>query len=155
MNHAQNIYDGHATAEITEQIEHLTGTKPTTVIGDQGYRDRFGNALLAADGITVVTPADLKRAPKHSPAWRRLRRLLRMRAWIEPVIGHLKSGYRLCRNYLHGWEGDEMNVLLAAAGWNLRKLLRFFAAILQAALRGINPSQIGPLTGVPSQRLVA
>ena len=40
-------------------------------------------------------------------------------------IGHLKSGFRLCRNYLHGWEGDELNILLAAAGWNLRKLMRF------------------------------
>jgi IS5 family transposase len=131
MNHAKNIYDARATAEISEQIEHLTGTKPQTIIGDQGYRDIVGNAQLAAEGIEVVTPADLKRAAKGTPIWRRLRRLIRRRARIEPVIGHLKSGYRLCRNYLHGWEGDELNVLLAAAGWNLRKLLRFLCVLPQ------------------------
>ena len=89
--------------------------------------------MLAQDGIEVITPADLKRAQKGTPAWRRLRRLMRKRARIEPVIGHLKSGFRLCRNFLHGWEGDELNILLAAAGWNLRKLLRFLAAYAQAA----------------------
>jgi IS5 family transposase len=133
MNHAKNIYDAHATAEISEQIEHLTGTKPTTIIGDQGYRDTAGNAQLTTEGIEVVTPADLKRATKGTPTWRRLRRLIRRRARIEPVIGHLKSGCRLCRNYLHGWEGDELNVLLAAAGWNLRKLLRLLCALPQNA----------------------
>jgi IS5 family transposase len=132
MNHAKNIYDGHATAEISEQIEAMTGTKPTTIIGDQGYRDTVGNAQLVQDGIEVVTPADLRRAPKGTAVWRRLRRLIRKRALIEPVIGHLKSGFRLCRNFLHGWEGDELNVLLAAAGWNLRKLLRFLSAYAQS-----------------------
>jgi len=37
------------------------------------------------------------------------------RAAIEPVISHLKSGYRLCRNYLKGIIGDQINLLLAAA----------------------------------------
>jgi hypothetical protein len=31
---------------------------------------------------------------------------------------------RLCRNYLHGVLGDELNDLLAAVGWNLKKLMR-------------------------------
>lgn len=135
MNHAKNIYDGHATAEISEQIERLSGTKPETMIGDQGYRNALGNAALKQDGITVVTPVDLQRAVKGSRTWRHLRRLIRMRARIEPVIGHLKSGFRLCRNFLHGWLGDELNVLLAAAGWNLRKLLRFLCAWYQATER--------------------
>ncbi len=41
------------------------------------------------------------------------------------MIGHLKAEDRLCRNYLHGILGDELNVLLAAVGWNLKKLMRF------------------------------
>ena len=55
---------------------------------------------------------------------RRLRKLLAKRSRIEAVIGHLKAEHRLCRNYLHGVLGDELNVLLAAVGWNLKKLMR-------------------------------
>lgn len=151
MNHAKNVYDGHVTAEVSEQIEGLTGTKPATIVGDHGYRNAEGNAILAGEGIEVVTPMDLKRAPKGTAAWRRIRRLIRKRARIEPVIGHLKSGYRLCRNYLHGWEGDELNVLFAAAGWNLRKLLRFLFAYPQTIILMIG-SLLLAVTGPMSSR---
>jgi len=43
---------------------------------------------------------------------------------IEPVIGHVKSDNRLDRNYLKGIEGDKMNAILSACGFNIRKLLR-------------------------------
>jgi hypothetical protein len=42
---------------------------------------------------------------------------------IEPIIGHLKSDFRLSRNLLKGQIGDEINVLMAACAWNLRKWL--------------------------------
>jgi hypothetical protein len=35
--------------------------------------------------------------------------------------GHLKSDFRLSRNLLKGQIGDEINVLMAACAWNLRK----------------------------------
>ena len=38
----------------------------------------------------------------------------RRRAAVEPVIGHLKSDYRLLRNYLKGVEGDMINTIMAA-----------------------------------------
>ena len=57
--------------------------------------------------------------------------MVKMRARIEAVIGHLKTDHRLGRNFLHGWLGDEQNVLLAAVGWNIRKLLRFLSEIFQ------------------------
>lgn len=37
---------------------------------------------------------------------RRLKRLLRRRSAIEPVIGHLKQDHRMKRNYLQGKNGD-------------------------------------------------
>jgi IS5 family transposase len=58
-------------------------------------------------------------------ATRALRRMLKRRAAIEPTIGHLKSGNRMDRNYLTGQDGDRINALLSAAGYNLRKLLRW------------------------------
>lgn len=43
------------------------------------------------------------------------------RAAIEPVISHLKQDYRLCRNYLKGIPGDNMNLILAAAAMNFKR----------------------------------
>lgn len=48
------------------------------------------------------------------------------RSAIEPIIGHLKSDCRMDRNRLKGKEGDRINALLAASGYNMRKLLRAF-----------------------------
>jgi hypothetical protein len=44
---------------------------------------------------------------------------------IEATIGQLKSDNRMNRNYLTGREGDKINAVLSAAGYNLRKLLRW------------------------------
>ncbi len=51
-------------------------------------------------------------------------RWFKRRSAIEPVIGHMKQDHRMDRNYLKGTDGDKMNVILAACGFNLRKLLR-------------------------------
>ena len=58
------------------------------------------------------------------------RRRRRRRSAIEPKIGHLKSDHRMDRCFLNGLAGDAINAVLAAAGANLRKLLRRFAAAL-------------------------
>jgi len=51
---------------------------------------------------------------------------MKRRAAVEPIIGHLKSDYRLNRNYLKGKAGDHANVVLAAAAYNMAKLLAWF-----------------------------
>jgi len=55
-----------------------------------------------------------------------IRRWLKRRAAIEPIIGHLKSDNRMDRNHLKGEDGDRVNAILAGCGFNLRKLLRSF-----------------------------
>jgi len=45
-------------------------------------------------------------------------------AGIEPIIGHLKQDHWMSRNYLLDEQGDLVNTLLAAAGFNLRKMLK-------------------------------
>ncbi len=73
----------------------------------------------------------------------RLKRLLKRRNAIEPVIGHMKNDGRLDRNYLKGTAGDVMNALLVGAGHNLRLILRklrlLFAARVEAVFDGPNP----------------
>ena len=45
-----------------------------------------------------------------------IKRELRRRSAIEPMIGHMKADGRLGRNHLLGATGDAMNALLVAAG---------------------------------------
>ncbi|VAV84343.1 hypothetical protein MNBD_BACTEROID02-887, partial [hydrothermal vent metagenome] len=48
----------------------------------------------------------------------------RRRAAIEPVIGHLKTDFRLNQNYLWGENSPQINAFLAATGWNLKKMMK-------------------------------
>ena len=66
-----------------------------------------------------------------------LRHWWRRRSAIEPVIGHAKAGNRLNRNRLKGKEGDELNVIFAGCGFNIRKLFRAFALLCARILEAI------------------
>ena len=46
------------------------------------------------------------------------------RSMIEPVIGHCKTNNRLDGNYLKGTQGDKINAIMSACGFNIRRLLR-------------------------------
>ena len=117
-----NPYDGHTLSGALSQTERLTGVKLQDVVCDQGYRghDYAGDAKVH---VVRYIPRKAKRA---------FRKLLRRRSAIEPSIGHMKSDNRLDRNYLTEKEGDRINALLAAVGYNFRKLLRgVFLALIQ------------------------
>jgi transposase, IS5 family len=60
---------------------------------------------------------------------------MRRRGTVEPVIGHLKDDHRMRRNHLKGRDGDRINAVLAAAGYNFNLLLRWFSRVLRALLR--------------------
>jgi transposase, IS5 family len=110
-----NPYDGHTLGGAIQQVERLTGHTPADVMVDQGFR---GHGYQGPVSVHVV-----RSIPKR--ATRAVRRMLKRRAAIEPSIGHMKSDNRMDRNYLTGQEGDRINALLSAAGYNLRKLLRW------------------------------
>ncbi len=114
----ENIYDGDTLIPQLEQVESLTGHKPPNGIVDRGYRGR-----KKVNGTQIIIP-------KKLPAWttryqkQKFRKYFRSRAGIEPIIGHLKQDHRMNRNYLLDELGDKTNTLLAAAGFNLRKMLQ-------------------------------
>ena len=59
-----------------------------------------------------------------------IKREMKRRAAVEPVIGHTKEEHRLGRNYLAGRHGDANNAILAAAGYNFRRLIRWLNDLL-------------------------
>jgi IS5 family transposase len=116
--HEENLYDGDALRPALEQTRAITDQQPAKAIVDRGYRGR-----KEVDGTEVLLPGK----PKPGQSKResaKMRARFRRRAAIEPVISHLKHQYRLIRCFLKGFLGDQMNLLLAAAAWNLKKWLR-------------------------------
>jgi len=136
-----NPYDGHTLKRAIEHSERMTGWHPANAYCDKGYRRAIGDV---AD-TTVHLSNKKKRSLPRS-----IRRWLRRRSAIEPVIGHLKSDNRMERNHLLGRDGDRINAILAACGFNLRKLLKAFFLFLFSWL------YIGPkrtmLTSLPKQQ---
>lgn len=109
-----NPYDGHTLAETLATTESITGVEVRDAYVDKGYRGH------GYSGPTQVHIAGT-RSKNKSPAERKRQR---RRSAIEPKIGHLKSDHRVERCFLSGLEGDAINIVLAAAAANLRKLLK-------------------------------
>ncbi|MEH2564274.1 hypothetical protein V1289_003901 [Bradyrhizobium sp. AZCC 2289] len=69
----------------------------------------------------------------------RIKRELRRRSAVEPVIGHLKAEHRMGRNYLWYRRGDANNAVLAAVGYNFRRLIRWLSLLLRQLLSALYP----------------
>ncbi|MCF6254021.1 MAG: transposase, partial [Thiomicrorhabdus sp.] len=131
VSHANNCYDGDTLEEVLEHIHHSRGKAVSQAVCDRGYR---GKKEVA--GTTIVLPnKGLKRDTRDQRD--KKRKQCRRRAAIEPIIGHLKSDFRLSRNFLKGELGDEVNALMAAIAWNLKKWLNYFFAWIFLAIMGL------------------
>ena len=104
-------------------MEKLTGVETRRIHVDKGYR---GHNL--PHKFRVWISGQVRRTTKA------LRREMKRRAAVEPTIGHLKAEHRMGRNYLKGREGDRINAILAAAGYNLGLLLRWLERLLRALI---------------------
>lgn len=115
-----NPYDGHTLATTLAAVTRTTGLDVQSAFVDKGYRGH-GYTGTAAIHIAGSSSRGLTRT---------LQRRRKRRSAIEPKIGHLKSDHRLGRCFLRGLPGDAINAVLAAAGSNLRKLLRRLFLVL-------------------------
>jgi IS5 family transposase len=116
-----NPYDGHTLATIIPDIERIIGNGITRILADAGYR---GHNAPLSHKFKVFTSGQKRRM---TPA---IKREMRRRSAVEPVIGHIKNGHRMDRNYLAGPQGDAINAVLAAAGYNFRLLLNWLRLLL-------------------------
>jgi IS5 family transposase len=133
-----NPFDGHTLGPVVADMEKLTGVEVKRIHVDKGYR---GHSY--ANRFRVWISGQVRRVTKS------IRREMRRRAAIEPVIGHLKDDHLMGRNHLKGREGDRINAVLASAGYNFRLLLRWLARIWRALMRII----VGvTILGVPTRQ---
>ncbi|MDQ5959466.1 MAG: transposase, family, partial [Pseudomonadota bacterium] len=116
-----NPYDGHTLSGQIEQVERLTGVTVERAYVDRGYKGHKhgGKAKVYIAHTRGITSPTIKRE-------------LRRRNAIEPIIGHTKSDGLLERNQLAGATGDAINAILVAAGHNLRLLVAWLTALLRA-----------------------
>ena len=132
-----NPYDGHTLKTVIPDMEALIGNIIERLVLDKGYR---GHNAPPEYKFRVFTSGQKRRVTPQ------IKRELRRRSAVEPVIGHLKSEHRMGRNYLWHRQGDAINAVLAAAGYNFRRLLRW----LELLLRQILAQLIGRLQLVSS-----
>ena len=86
-----NPYDGHTLGPVVAEMETLTGVKVRRIHVDKGYR---GHGY--PNKFRVWISGQVRRVTKA------IRREMRRRAAVEPVIGHLKAEHRMDRNHLKG-----------------------------------------------------
>ena len=121
----RNEYDGHTIEATLQQTERMTGWRIENLAGDRGYR---GTKQVGTTRILIP------QAPKDKDSYyqkRKKHKLFCKRAGIEPTIGHLKSDYRLSRNFYKGVKGDAINIMLAAAAYNFKRAMNALLCLIK------------------------
>jgi IS5 family transposase len=114
-----NPYDGHTLRTVIEELTDWIGVEPERAYVDKGYV-----------GHDAPKPGRVFRSGQKRGVHGQIKRELRRRSAVEPVIGHLKQEHRMDRNYLKAREGDRINAVLAAAGYNFRRIAQWLKALL-------------------------
>jgi IS5 family transposase len=118
-----NPYDGHTLRTVIENTQKLTGCEIERAYVDKGYR-----------GHDAPHPRRVFISGQKRGVFGAIKRELRRRSAIEPVIGHLKAEGHLGRCYLKGRAGDAANAILTAAGYNFRRILAWLRMLLRLNL---------------------
>jgi transposase, IS5 family len=118
-----NPYDGHTLRAVIEDTERLTGREIERAYVDKGYR-----------GHDAPNPYRVFISGQKRGVFGAIKRELRRRSAIEPVIGHMKAEGHLGRCYLKGTAGDATNAILTAVGHNLRLILAWLRILLRLIL---------------------
>lgn len=130
-NCEENVHDSKTLEPVLDQFERVNEYLPEECVTDRGFR---GKVDVKGVKVSIPKPA-AKNVTKYQK--RKIREKFRKRAGIEPIIGHLKSDFRLKRNYLSGINGDHHNLIMSAVGFNIRKWIRCYLEHLKNWLKFI------------------
>jgi IS5 family transposase len=111
----ENAFDGHTIEPLLHQMANNELTLPKEIIYDRG-----GKGKTEVKGVKILIPDKSKKTDTAYQEQRK-RKKFRSRAAIEPILGPLKTDYRMAQNYLWGEAGIQINALMAATAWNLKK----------------------------------
>jgi IS5 family transposase len=142
-----NPCDGHTLAAQIAQTERITGVTSERASVDRGDRSHDAQDRRSGEAHqSRVFVSGQKRGVTPT-----IRREIRRRAGIEPVIGQMKADGHLGRNVLAGAAGDAINLILAAAGHTLRLLRAWLIRLLAFLISLIAISATAP--PLPSPQL--
>jgi IS5 family transposase len=119
LNFTGNPYDGNTLESTLNQSERLRGIKSEKAIVDEGYRGR-----TQINETEIIRPHQKRKKKDEKYSKYKWKKWFRRRASIEPIISHMKFDHGLERNYLKGTQGDSINLMLSAAAFNFKKLMR-------------------------------
>ena len=126
----ENPFDGHTIEPLLEQMENNELKLPEELAYDRG-----GKGKTQIKGVKIIIPGKPKASDTRYQKERK-RKKCRARAGIEPIIGHLKTDFRMEQNYLLGEKGIQINALMAATAWNLKKMMeKLKEKVLQLVFR--------------------
>ena len=128
--HAQSLpgnpYDGHTLNDAIEGAQRLTGLQIERAYVDKGYR-----------GHDAPDPRRVFISGQKRGVFGVIKRELRRRSAIEPLIGHMKEEGHLGRCYLKGHAGDAANAILTAVGHNFRRILAWLRNLLRSIFHAL------------------
>lgn len=113
-----NPFDGHTIEPLLTQMEDNQINLPQELAYDRG-----GKGKAQIKGVKIIIPGKPKNIDTSYQKQQK-RKKFRARAGIEPIIGHLKTDFRMEQNYLMGENGIQINAYMAATAWNLKKLMK-------------------------------
>ncbi|HET6378736.1 MAG TPA: IS5 family transposase [Methylocella sp.] len=127
-----NPYDGHTLGVIIPEMEKLIGASIKRIVADRGYR---GHNAPPTHKFRVFVSGQKRRVTQA------IKRELKRRSAVEPVIGHAKSDNRMGRCFLAHPAGDAANAVLAAVGYNFKRLLAWLALLCAFILTALDPAR--------------
>ena len=132
LSHAeyqQNISDSKTVGKVVNRIKANTGKRPDVLTGDRGFDQSYKKQERCRRrwGVKrLVIPKKGKQSHHNSQkSW--FKATLKQRVKIEPITGHLMADHRMDRCRYKGNHGDTVNLVWAAAAWNMRKVTRIHA----------------------------
>jgi len=120
-----NPYDGHTLKPALESSERITGVEIDSACVDRGYKGHGVESDPLRNHTKIFISGQRRGLTKS------LKKQLKRRSAIEPMIGHMKQEGKLGLCRLKGIVGDQINALLTGVGHNLRLVLNHIRKLLK------------------------